>query len=191
MPADFLRLSRLLERLHLSLTGVAPDQHHAQIHGVAQHTDVTRTLFIPCGNYTTGIVGESFVFDVVFLATGVDKDVHFGFMTPSDFVSFSSLRVVWRADAGVAGQDWVCDPSAYYYADGEACNTHIDTPVNTTIDATALDTVYVTDVGFTLASLALGDFVGVKIVRLGTDGADTLTGNVRVYGLLLTYVAEQ
>lgn len=30
MPADFLRLSRLLERLHASLTGVTAAQHHAK-----------------------------------------------------------------------------------------------------------------------------------------------------------------
>ncbi|GAI28308.1 unnamed protein product, partial [marine sediment metagenome] len=28
MPADFLRLRRLLERLHTSLTGVTANQHH-------------------------------------------------------------------------------------------------------------------------------------------------------------------
>ncbi len=32
MPTDFLRLSRLLERLHASLTGVTSDQHHARSH---------------------------------------------------------------------------------------------------------------------------------------------------------------
>jgi hypothetical protein len=41
MPADFLRLSRLLEKLHTSLTGVTSDQHHARQHALNAGADHT------------------------------------------------------------------------------------------------------------------------------------------------------
>ena len=160
-------------------------------HGAAKHTDVARELFIPVGPVYTGGIQAYGGFASIALDPAADENVKFNFKVPDDFVSFTSLKVLWGAWSGTAGQDWVCDPNADYAADGEAYGTHTDAPASTTIDTPVLNRLDVTAIGFTLASLAKGDYVGVNIVRDADNAADTLTGDVCVIGLLLTYVAEQ
>jgi len=175
---------------HTAIGDAAP--HHAEIHGADKHTDVTRTLFIPCGNYMSGTSRKADKHDVVELDKDTPQVVEIEFRVPSDFVSFGSLKVVWFSGVGgTAGQDWVCDPACSYAAHGEQSTTHGDTPANTTIDVTAKLFIYETDVGFTLANLAKGDYCGVEIERQADDGADNYGAVIRVMGLLLTYIAEQ
>ena len=163
-------------------------------HSIESHTDVSRTFFVPCSPYYTG--GLATTAAGSHARIGLDATTpelcRFEFMVPSDFVSFTSLMVVWSAlTGGTAGNDWVCDPAASYAAANEPNSTHTDTPANITIDVTIVGRLYVTDVGFTLANLTSGDYVGVEIERQADDGADTYEQDILIYGILLTYTASQ
>ena len=161
-------------------------------HGAAQHTNVTRELFIPCGmQYSGGVVH-------IQLRTGIALDAAVDeyafiepFKVPDDFVSFGSLKLVWGAEAGVAGADWRCNPYCNYSANNESVTQHTDNPVALTIDCPTANRIYVTDVGFTLANLAKGDYVGVYFNRDADHAEDTLAVDVVIVGLELSYVAEQ
>lgn len=167
--------------------------YHPKIHGVAEHTDVTRTKFYRVAAVTSGAFTRHLSHAVAELDPDSTEYAIIEFMTPSDFVSFTSLKVVWFApsDAGTIGKDWVCDPRCWYGADGEAPDLHKDAPAMTTIDVAAVDTIYVTDVGFTMTSLAKGDYVGCEIERQANNASDTWELDIYVVGVLLTYVAEQ
>jgi len=160
-------------------------------HGSEAHTNVTRTMFIPCGNKYTG--GTHFVnYDSIALDPTSDEYVQFDFRVPSDFVSFGSLKLVWMGDSSAtAGYDWRVSPTADYAAANEGYTTHQDTPADSTIDVAATRTIYETDIGFTLSSLALGDYVGVEITRDADHADDTYEDDILVMGLLLTYTANQ
>lgn len=168
-----------------------PELAEPAVHGIAKHTDVTRTLFVPCGNFYNGTPGQRHSHDSIKLATGVDQGVFFEFMTPSDLVVDLSLKVVWLGMGGVVGQDWVCDPTAYWGKENQSSATVSSTPANTVIDVAGVSTTFLTLVGFTIGAMEKGHYVGVGIVRLGTDVLDTYAGGVFLRGLLLSYTAEQ
>lgn len=169
-----------------------PELAEPAVHGAAKHTDVARTLFIPCGNYTIGTFGNEYNHDCVLLATGLDQDIYFMFMCPNDFVSVTSLAVIFSGvnDGGVAGQDWRCRLQTRYGAVGESLITHSANPVQT-VDVAALEILYSEVMGGAIASIAIGDHVGAKLTRVGTNVNDTYAGTIAVYGLLMTYTAEQ
>ncbi|MBW2672747.1 MAG: right-handed parallel beta-helix repeat-containing protein [Deltaproteobacteria bacterium] len=162
------------------------------MHGADKHTNVTRTLFVPPSETYTGNATYEAYWPVIALAAGSTQNVRFIFRVPSDFVSFTSLKVLWSGSPmGTAGQDWVADALAKYAAAGEGTGQHTDDPSSVTIDVPALATFYETDVGLTMSNLAKGDYVTVQLERLGGDAADTFGYDIAIYGLLLTYTAEQ
>lgn len=165
---------------------------HPKIHGAAEHTDVTRTLFIPVSGAGSGGFLMRIRHSVMRLDPTAPETASCSFRVPNDFVSFTSLKLVWFSmSTGTAGNDWVVDPDCEYSANGEGRATHTQSPANTTIDVTVLEAVYETDIGFTVVALAKGDYIGVRIQREAGDGADTYESDVCVLGMLLTYVAEQ
>lgn len=191
--------SRYLDSEAVTAMGVKGDAnplHHdkytLETHGSDKHTDVTRYKFIPIGSYTTSTYSKVGVWLVAKLDATTPEACYFIFRVPSDFVSFTSLKVVWMGQAGgTLGNDWRCDPQARYAADGEIVTTHSDTPAISTIDVAATSTIYVTDVGFTLAALASGDYVAGEILRVADAAADTWETDINVLGVLLAYTAEQ
>lgn len=160
-------------------------------HGIAKHTNVTRTLSFPIGNYTTGTSTIYQKRDAHELATGVNSKSLTPIFCPSDLVTALSLKVIWVATGGTAGNDWVCDPILRFCTDNEAQNTHTSTPADATIDVTANDIQYFTDLSFVIAALAKGDFGTVEIQRKGTLGADNYEASIYILGMILTYTAEQ
>lgn len=175
------------------LSGELADDQPVKSHTIDKHTDVTRTLFVPVGFYAvTGTAEQGANRPIISLPATGNSYTYISFSCPNDFVSFGSLKVCWITKGdGTAGNDWVCDPDAYYSAGGEGSTTHSEAPTNTTIDCAAQYSYYETEIGFTLSSLAKGDNVGVAIVRKGDDAADTWEGVICLVGLLLTYTAEQ
>ena len=161
-------------------------------HGASDHTDVTRELYVPVNAvHYTGAAGSPATRPFISLSDAANDFLTLSFQVPDDFVSYTKLEVIFEGVTGTGGQDWVCDPICFYAAHGETKNTHTDLPANTTIDVAVITTLYFAEIGLTLASLAKGDNVGLKILRAGGDGADTFQGEIRIFGLLFTYVGEQ
>lgn len=186
------------------LSGLLADDQHvldaevlavaaAATHGIAQHTDTTRTKFIDVSIESfSGTVLNWVSISGIRLSTGVDTYAQFSMWdVPTDFVSFISLELVWTGTGLALGQDWVCDPNQNFMTEGEIGTTHADNPANTTLDMAAENTLYMSDIGLTMANLAKSDYSGGRIWRRGTDEVDTYDGYVTILGLLLTYTAEQ
>lgn len=180
---------------HGDLSGIAINDHHAQVHGVADHTDVTRELFIPSISHLISSGAESNAGGRSALVLGganADEPyVEHSFKVPDDFVSFTSVKAVWWCTVAAGDMRW--DLSAQYAAVGEAINIHTDAPV---WGVTATGGVNILNVQepanpLTLVNLALGDYLGIRFRRQGTNVADTLDANMYLMGLLFTYVASQ
>lgn len=163
------------------------------IHGAAEHTDITREIFLPaCEGYVTdGTPGVSEYYSVV--VGGVDADepvVSFTMKVPDDFVSFSSLKAIWLH---LAGGDMFWRLVAYYGACEQARSTHSDIPAKG-VTTSGGDIIKCQEPinALALASLAPGDFIGIQFDREGSDDSDTLeVMPMELYGLLFTYVANQ
>lgn len=174
------------------LSGELADDQPPKAHSYDKHTDVTRTLFIPCGEYHPGGVEGRGAHDCCPLDPDSEEDVLSEFMTPSDFVSFTSLEVVWISDeTGTTGNDWIFDPYATWGADTEDFVAHASAPVDVTVDVPALNKLYVTETGLDLSALAISDYVGLRIRREASLAGDTFEGDIFIVGFLLTYTAHQ
>lgn len=164
------------------------------VHGAAQHTDVTRELFIPVlsGWVYAGSLGQKNNMGVVSGgANSEEPRVYCGFRVPDDFVSFTSLKLVWVSAAASGNMYWSMDID--YAADGEAVETHSEDSgggVTPTGGANIIN-VQTPTTPLVMADLAKGDYVGIKCWRAGSDGGDTLDTTTYFLGFLLTYVAEQ
>lgn len=167
----------------------------ADPHGAAQHTDVTRGLFLPAneGYVTLGTPDELGMYGVV--DGGADANepsIHFTMKVPDVFVSFSSVKAVWSSGIVAGNMYWRLE--AHYCAPGEQYTTHFDNP-GLGVTATGgvnLFNVQEPENPLTLANLAIGDYLGIFFQRLGADVLDTLgPQEARILGLLFTYVANQ
>lgn len=162
-------------------------------HDAAQHTNVTRELFIPVlddidVNATLAQYGP---YLVVECADGVTTLVMFTFKVPDDFVSFGSIKVVWATPIPFGNMVWKLN--AYHGAAGELYGIHSDLPGlgATATEGDDLITVQEPANPLTMTSLVKGDYVGIEFTRAGGDANDTLDQVARLFGLLFTYVAEQ
>jgi hypothetical protein len=108
---------------------------------------------------------------------------------PDDFAELVSVKALWAAATGPGGVlYWRL--TAEYGADGEALGLHSQTP---SYGSTTSGGQYVLNVQepanpVSLGVLAQGDFLAIKCQRLGS-ALDTV-GDVYLFGLLFTYVAE-
>lgn len=179
-----------------ALTGLGDDDHPQYTldpHGAAQHTDVTRELFLPAFNDSDvdATLANHGRYSVVELTDGVDSVMYFIFKVPDDFVSFTSLELVWGATAAAGNLSWAI--TASYGAAGESYLVHSDAvaPGRTATGGTNSLNVQEPENVLTLANLAIGDYLGIQLIRDATNVLDTLDVFVKVYGLLFTYVASQ
>ena len=163
------------------------------MHGAAKHTDVARELFIPAleGYSPGGTRTYLGLFGILRCADAATTEILATIKVPDDFVSFSSVKLAWSSPAAAGDMYW--QMSANYAANGEVWNTHSDTPGYgvTTMTLTSAIQVEEPALPLTLASLAIGDYVGLYFARAGGDALDTLTNVVNVFGFLFTYVANQ
>jgi len=177
----------------LSQTEWEAADSHEGLHGIAQHTDVSRDFFIPaCSGYSTGVQGFiSSYWPVVILADGASLIAYLSMKVPNDFVSFTSVKAVWSSPAAAGNMRWRI--MAGYNADGEALNFHSDGPAEGVTATGGADIVNVQEPAnpLALANLAKGDYIGFRLSRDGTAGTDTLNDAVNIIGILFTYVAEQ
>lgn len=164
-------------------------------HGAAQHTDVTREVFLPVGKcyIVAGTEGKQGNYPRVSGgAEAIEPDVYFLLVVPPDFVSFTSVKALWSVTTGYpSNMYWRI--TAYYAAPGESQTTHTESP-NPSITASlgnAFFNLQEPADPLTLANLATGDILGLRFVRTGSDESDTLDTSCLLYGLLFTYVANQ
>lgn len=163
-------------------------------HGAAQHTDITREIFLPaCEGYiAAGTAGLLDIYSVVHGGADLEEPtVAFTMKVPVDFVSFTSIKAIWGCLVAAGNMHWQLQ--AYYAICGEAKDTHSDTPA---LGVTATGGANIVNCQepanpLTLASLALGDILGIVFHREGDDVSDTLDDAMWLFGLLFTYVANQ
>lgn len=164
------------------------------VHGAAEHTDVTRELFIPAlddVDIQTTLENKGDYLIISVDGTGFGAS-YFTFKVPDDFVSFTSIKLVWMADTGLTGNMyWRLHTD--YAAAGESYNTHSEDPAGGTTNAAAANTIYVQEPAnaLTMGSLALGDYIGIEFNRDADHASDTIEGDVKMFGLLFTYTANQ
>ncbi|KKL25914.1 hypothetical protein LCGC14_2400500, partial [marine sediment metagenome] len=165
-----------------------------QAHGASVHTNITREFFLPAneGYIVAGTRSTDERGSVVTGGANANEPiVHFQMVVPVDFVSFGSVKAVWQSTVASGNMYWRL--RANYEAAGEATNTHTETPalgVAATAGAILLNVQEPAN-PLTLASLALGDFLGLEFNRPGANASDTLGSVVRLYGLLFSYTANQ
>lgn len=163
-------------------------------HGPTLHTDVTRKIFMPA-NEAYILSGASSHYGYAPTVEGganVDEPImHLSMYVPDDFVSFTSVKLLWLSTVASGNMDW--DMAGEYAAGGEVYNTHSDTPANG-ISATGGAMV----INFqeapnplTLSSLSAGNFLSLRATRWGSLGSDTINAAVHFLGLVFEYIADQ
>lgn len=173
----------------LSEAGVAADPH-----GAAQHTDVTREVFLPAvsGYVQSGTPGTDGANPYVSgAANSIEPEVYHLMKVPADFVSFTKVEAVWYSAPASGNMYW--ELYSRWAADGEARATHTDAPG---VGVTATAGSYLTNIQepanpLTLTNLALGDILMLKFKRTGSNALDTLDSVAYYLGLIFTYTANQ
>jgi len=168
------------------LDGLLADAQTPAVHGAAEHTDVTRELFIPAT--TADTYGDTaYYYAHAKLLDAATNQAEGNGVVPSDFVSLISVKAYFFSESSgdvalVLGGAW-CAAGENIWAATGATGVEIVTitaEILTTYDFTAV-----------LAGLAAGDIFGFEIVRNGGAVADTLTDTLRVIGFVLEYTANQ
>jgi len=176
----------------IAIHAALPDSHHNKVHGAAEHTDITRELFIPAiASHTDGTADEINRRAAVLFTDAADKYLAITFDVPDDFVAFLSFKCKWVSIAVAGNMHWGL--KAQYSACSEVVNTHLDEPA-TGVTATGGNNILncqEAPTPLTLVNLAVGDNVGVRMERLGTHAADTLEETVKVFGFVFAYTANQ
>ncbi len=164
-------------------------------HGAAQHTDVTRELFIPVneGHIETGTPGQLYGHAIVLGGYNADEPkIYFDMKVPDDFVSFISMEVVWITP-GTHPVDMYWSFEARYAAEGQSPGTHTESPAAAVTASPGAGWIAAQESGnpLTLVNLAIGDYIGFRFWRQGSNALDTLDSNANIVGFLFTYVANQ
>ncbi len=167
-------------------------------HGDEKHNNVERELFIPAGaSHKDGTdlwdTANDHIPEVE-LADGLDESCSFIFKVPDDFVSFVKAEIAWynRPATAVGNMRWRLLATYGAMWDGvQLYRAHSDTPalaVTATGNSDALN-VQEPENPLTLADLATGDYIGIRMLRSGTHVDDTIGESVYVHGLIFTYIA--
>ena len=163
-------------------------------HGAAQHSDVTRELFIGAAeNFANNMTPGEYATPLyaTILTDGSAHKIALNFKLPDDFVSFISVKLVWISAAESGNMYWAL--AATYRASGESYVIHSDGPAAgvTATGGSGKFNVQEPANALTLSNLALGDYVSIYAQRTGSHADDTLNNDVYAVGLLFTYTAHQ
>ena len=163
-------------------------------HGAAQHTDVTREVFLPAssGHIELGTPNARGNGQAVEGGANVNSPkIYFSMKVPNDFVSFIKVEAAWVSNAASGNMYWLLASS--YGASGE--NYQIFSEYGT-VGVTATAGTWIINLQepadpLVLTDLAVGDVLGLHFDRKGADSLDTLNSDVMFIGLLFTYIANQ
>lgn len=177
-------------------TGLALDPH-----GAAQHTDVTRSFMLNPAE--AGLDGTSTLIAVGTTANisrainypdAATSGAYWNFLVPLDWASGTiSMQISWSPAAtdGVAHTvRWSMTAKAL--GSGSNVIAAGTTVAFTGVSGTrTVDILTVENVQDTTITPAAGNRMRLELQRIGADAADTYVGAVRVFGVVITYTAEQ
>lgn len=167
-------------------------------HGAAQHTDRTRTLFIPAQTWVSAVPAiEAGTFPnsypAIVMPDGAVPDTIIAcIVIPQDFVAGGTTA--WKihyVNTGVStnGVHW----DLYYkiVSDEEVITGANDVTMSGNSTPTNVaDTLDIFTVGTTVTSIQPGDLVKLSLQRDPTDGGDTNAADMDFIGLQLDYTAD-
>jgi hypothetical protein len=186
---------------HASTTGQTANDHHAQVHGAADHTDITRKLLLAAAD--AGLDGSVLQLwgaapdatRIVTLANAATQGAFWQFLVPADWASgVISVQPIWipsATDGTAHTVRW--SMVAASLAAGINSGVAGTTVAWTGSSAARTQGVVVADTltSTTLTPAAAGDLMRVNLRRVGADGADTYVGDVDLVGLVISYTASQ
>lgn len=137
-----------------------------------------KKISIGLADYTTGTRSATLSYSTIDLAT-TQIAWSLNLKIPDDYVSFSKVYMVYKR----TGNEPIVDIYAHYAASNEAYNVHNDTNANLTCNqAGTANDIGIMDTGLTLASLLVGDYLGIKLI---SD-----TNNFTLLGFIFEYTAN-
>jgi hypothetical protein len=166
-------------------------------HGAAEHSNITRSLFLPVGDVTTdggtiavrGTAPDAL--RVLTLADAASSGHSWTFAVPDDWASGALAWEIWHAGQTTTSGSvrWTVDvlsaaEGASIVAAGSSSSFTGQAP--TTADLLVKETV----LGL-VTPAAAGDLIRVNVRRIGADGADTYAASTSLIGVLVTYTANQ
>ena len=186
-------LSQLISRPHTDLTGVTSDQHHAQTHGPADHTDRLAECLLPAGacSSTVALDTTTLAIDYYPLPAGADNHVRGLFQIPDDFSAYTFLKPLIIGNGETA--DYVLRWDCYVSAVGLDAESNYDAGVDSVIVDPAARYFATPDMSNPYAAVGLASrrYLHFAFYRMGTNLLDTVTGDLRFAGMLFRYMAIQ
>ena len=180
---------------HANLANVSANQHHNQSHGVGDHTDRNRFLFLPFVYSSSGCVGIG-----VPVAGGMNlrNSEHDRAYTPiipvpEDFVSWVDSMLIWSHDASPSGNGWylqALEMEYMAYEETGGTTQSAVTPIGQVAATSGAVHLHHVHTGLTLAPV-LGDFLSWSIQRDGDHASDDWDLDAHVLGILMEYVSDE
>lgn len=171
----------------------------ANPHGVADHTDVTRSLWLPVHD---GVVLDGGtlasrgtapdIIRVITLADAVTAGASWAFILPSDYVTNGSLTFeIYHAGQTTTTGSVRWSTNMHVIAEGVSIVTVQGSAAFTGQAPTTAD-LLVIEAGQALGVTgAAGDLVRVNVRRIGGDAGDTYAASTSLIGLKVSYSANQ
>jgi len=168
-------------------------------HGIAQHTDVTRFLWLPIHD---GVVLDGGtlasrgtapdIIRVITLADAVTSGASWAFLLPDDYVTNSSLTFeIYHAGQTTTSGSVRWSTNMDVRAEGGSIVTVQGSAAFTGQAPTTAD-LLVIEAGQALGVTGVaGDLVRINIRRLGADGADNYAASTSLIGLKVSYTGSQ
>lgn len=131
-----------------------------------------------------------YAFQLAFDAAA-DEWVTWQFRIPDDYASGPTLKIQWKATSATSGVVvWDARVSATSPGDSQDVDAQDFDSANTANGTAPSTAGYLVETSITLTnadSLAAGDFVVIRLCRVGSSGSDTATGDAEMMVASLTY----
>ena len=189
-------------------TALAADPHgsaaHSQTlsvnpHGIADHTDVTRFLWLPVHD---GVVLDGGtlasrgtapdIIRVITLADAATAGASWAFLLPDDYVTNSSLSFeIYHAGQTTTSGSVRWSTNMHVIAEGVSIVTAQGSAAFTGQAPTTADLLVIEATQALGVTGVAGDLVRVNVRRLGGDGADNYAASTSLIGLKVSYTGSQ
>jgi hypothetical protein len=164
-------------------------------HGAAQHTDRTRTVFLPVSvfeSYSPTIIGSfPSAFQAQAMPDGVNTPLQGFMIVPQDYVSIVGWKILY-CNGGASSNPVMWDLYFQAVDDGEdttgandgSMTLQADSPTN------VLDSLNIFTIGTTSTNILAGGLLRISLRRVGGDAGDTNTSDMHFIGLQFDYTAD-
>lgn len=170
-------------------------------HGAAQHTDITRSVWVPNAIFSLDSATSSNsgsnpeAYPVRILADATTQGVYVLVQLPKDTKAATALNLIiwWASDKSESGTTvaWSINAKNLVAGDLASAAGTTTTFTGSSLNRTAAGFIAAETTTQILASVSAGDLLRINARRVGADAADTYTGTVRVLGFELQYTAVQ